>query len=109
MIHTDKKHSVRFAKHLLEAHLNTSEANKIKLEGKSAETLEALFPGTHGDNAHKMYELMALAVEGFVENRKKYYPKDPDYIDNSVTESAGFKTTTDMMEVEYVKLIERYH
>lgn len=34
MIHTDKKHSVRFAKHLLEAHLNTSEATKIKLEGK---------------------------------------------------------------------------
>lgn len=107
MIHTDKKHSVRFAKHLLEAHLNTSEATKIKLEGKSAETLEALFPGTHGDNTFKMYELMALAVEGFVENRKKYYPNDPDYIDDSVKSSPGFKVTTDQMEMEYIKLIEK--
>ena len=107
MQHTDKKNSILFAQNLLEKHLKQPAKKRIKLEGKGAETLEALFPGTRGDNAAKMYELMALAVAGNVEYRKNYFPGDPDYIDDTIKKSDGFKATTAMMEVEYVKLIEQ--
>ena len=107
MIHPDKKNSVRFAKHLLESHLNTPEANRIKLRGKGAQTLEALFPGNRADNAPKMFELMALAMGGFVETRQNQFPQDPDYIDETIKNSAGFKDTMAQLESEYVLLIEQ--
>jgi len=107
MQHTDKKHAVRFAEQLLKSHLNEPEASRIKLQGESSESLEALFLGTHGDNAAKMFELMALAVAGNVESRKNYHPEDPDYIDETVKNSEAFKSTTLMMELEYAKLIEQ--
>jgi len=107
MIHPDKKNSVRFAKHLLEAHLNKPEATRIKLQGKGAQTLEALFPGNRADNAPKMLELMTLAMDGFIDSRKDQFPEDPNYIDETIKNSAGFKETMAQLESEYVLLIEQ--
>ena len=50
MQHTNKEHSIRFAQQLLRSHLNEPETTRIKLLGKGAECIEALFPGTRGDN-----------------------------------------------------------
>ena len=107
MQHTHNKHSIRFAKHLLESHLNEPEHSKIKLEGKGVETLEALFPGTRGDNATDMYELMAHAVASNIEFRNSYFPEDPDYIDEEIKNSDDFKATMANVKSEYIKLLEQ--
>ncbi len=107
MQHTDKKHAKRFAEQLLKSHLNEPEGSRIGLQGNSSESLEALFLGTHGDNAAKMYELMAFAVAGNVESRNNYHPEDPDYINDAVRNSEAYKSTTAIMEIEYFKLIEQ--
>lgn len=107
MQHTDKKSSILFAEQLLEKHLKQPAKARIKLAGKGAETLEALFLGTRGGNADMMYEFMALAIRGNVEYRKSYFPNDPDYIDKKIQNSAGFIETMTLMGIEYVKLVEQ--
>ncbi len=107
MLHTDKKNSIRFAKHLLEAHLNEPEETKIKLEGSGAETIEALFPGTRGDNFKYMQELMQYAIQGNIDSRKNYFPADPDYISKDIQNSPGFIDTLKVMGYEYDKLINQ--
>jgi glutamate/tyrosine decarboxylase-like PLP-dependent enzyme len=107
MQHTIKQHSIRFAEHLLQTHLNEPEATRIKLRGNGAECLEALFPGTRGDNFIYMQELMLLALKGNIDSRKKYFPADPDYIDKTIRESQAFKETMVMMGYEYDKLINQ--
>lgn len=107
MLHTNKKHSIQFAKQLLQAHQNTPEELKIKLQGAGSETLEALFLGTRGDNATILYELLATAIKGNVDYRKKYFPQDPDYIDDCIKETPGFMETMEMMRVEYAKLVKQ--
>lgn len=107
MLHTTKRNSESFAQKLLEAHINEPEHSKIKLEGTGAETLEALFLGTHGGNADFMQALMMLAVKGNVDFRKSYFPNDPDYIDKKIQESPGFINTMAKMSIEYEKLIKQ--
>ena len=107
MYHPHNKHSINFAHNLLEAHLNTPEASKIKLEGTGAETIEALFPGTRGGNFKYMMKLMQCALEGNIESRKNYFPGDPDYIDEAIQSSEGFIQTMKTMGLEYNLLIEQ--
>ncbi len=107
MYHPHNKHSINFAHNLLEAHLNTPEASKIKLEGTAAETIEALFPGTRGGNFKFMMELMQCALEGNIESRKNYFPADPDYIDEAIQSSEGFIQTMKTIGLEYNLLIEQ--
>jgi glutamate/tyrosine decarboxylase-like PLP-dependent enzyme len=107
MLHTDKKHSIQFAKDLLAAHLNEPEKDKIKLEGPGSQTLEALFPGTHGGNFKYMLDMMAMAVEGNVDFRNKYFPNDPDYVNKAIQESTPFKETMASMALEYYLLIKQ--
>jgi glutamate/tyrosine decarboxylase-like PLP-dependent enzyme len=107
MQHTDKKHSIQFAKDLLQAHLNEPEKDKIKLEGPGSQTLEAFFPGTHGGNFKYMLDMMAMAVEGNVHFRNKYFPNDPDYLSPAIQESTAFKETMASMALEYFLLIKQ--
>jgi glutamate/tyrosine decarboxylase-like PLP-dependent enzyme len=107
MQHTDKKHSIQFAKDLLTAHLNEPEKEKIKLEGPGSQTLEAFFPGTHGGNFKYMMDMMAMAVEGNVDFRNKYFPNDPDYLSTAIQESTAFKETMASMALEYYLLIKQ--
>ncbi len=107
MQHTDKKHSIQFAKDLLAAHLNQPEEEKIKLEGPGSQTLEAFFPGTHGGNFKYMMDMMAMAVEGNVNFRNKYFPNDPDYLSTDLQESTAFKETMASMALEYYLLIKQ--
>jgi glutamate/tyrosine decarboxylase-like PLP-dependent enzyme len=107
MQHTDKKHSIQFAKDLLAAHLNEPEKEKIKLEGPGSQTLEAFFPGTHGGNFKYMLDMMAMAVEGNVDFRNKYFPNDPDYLSTAIQESTAFKETMASMALEYYLLIKQ--
>ncbi|MBI1779943.1 MAG: decarboxylase [Sphingobacteriales bacterium] len=107
MLHTDKNHSVQYAEALLKAHLNQPEEEKIKLEAAGSQMFEALFPGTHGGNFKYMYELMAMAVEGNVDFRNKYFPNDPDYVDKNIQESEAFKETMASMTLEYYLLIKQ--
>ncbi len=51
-----KHHAEQFARQLLHAHQNLTEEKQIGLEGSGAETLEALFLGTHGSNAKFLHE-----------------------------------------------------
>ena len=107
MQHTNKEHSIRFAQQLLRSHLNEPETTRIKLLGKGAECIEALFPGTRGDNFVYMQELMLLALQGNIDSRKNYFPADPDYIDKTIRDSQPFKDTMVMMGYEYDKLINQ--
>ncbi|MDQ6764102.1 MAG: pyridoxal-dependent decarboxylase [Bacteroidota bacterium] len=107
MQHPHTHHSIRFAKKLLEAHLAEPEECKIKLEGSGAETIEALFPGTRGDNFVYMQELMQYAIQGNIDSRKNYFPGDPDYIDKTIQQSPAFIDTLKMMGYEYDKLINQ--
>lgn len=107
MLHNDKDSAKRFAQNLLKSHHKQHKSDKIKLDGQSAETLEALFLGTHGGNADKLYELMGLAVAGNTLSRNSYYPQDPDYLDKSVKETPGYGATLDLLESEYGKLIQQ--
>ncbi|MFS8083236.1 MAG: pyridoxal phosphate-dependent decarboxylase family protein, partial [Ginsengibacter sp.] len=107
MLHTVKPHSIRFAKNLMAAHNNEPEETKIKLEGVGAETIEALFPGTRGDNFVYMQDLMQHAIQGNIDSRKNFFPSDPDYIDQSIQNSKEFIDTLKVMGYEYDKLIEQ--
>jgi glutamate/tyrosine decarboxylase-like PLP-dependent enzyme len=107
MQHTDKKHSIQFAKDLLAAHLKQPDETRIKLEGTSSQTLEALFLGTRGGNAKYMLELMAMAMQGNVDFRKNYFPNDPDYLGTAIQQSPGFKETMVVMGIEYERLIKQ--
>ena len=107
MLHTDKKHAVRFAENLLQAHLNEPEETKIKLKGLGAETIEALFAGTRGGNFKYMQELMQYAIQGNIDSRNNYFPDDPDYIDKAIQQSPGFIDTLKVMGYEYDKLINQ--
>jgi glutamate/tyrosine decarboxylase-like PLP-dependent enzyme len=107
MQHTNKAHSLLFAQQLLEAHLNQPEEDRIKLTGIGGETLEALFLGTRGSNAKYMQELMGYAIQGNVNYRKSYFPADPDYLDETIQQSRGFKNTMQLMGYEYDKLIKQ--
>lgn len=107
MQHTDKKHSVHFAEALLKSHLSQPEEKRIKLEGAGGETLEALFLGTRGGNAKYMMELMSFAMQGHVDFRKNYFPNDPDYLNESIQQSKGFKETMLLMGLEYERLIKQ--
>lgn len=107
MLHNDKESAIRFAENLLKTHHNQAESKKIKLEGQSAESLEALFLGTHGGNASEMYELMGLAINGNTEYRNAYYPEDPDYLNASRKSLPEYKATQALLEEEYKKLIKQ--
>jgi glutamate/tyrosine decarboxylase-like PLP-dependent enzyme len=107
MQHTDKKHSIQFAKDLLAAHINEPEKDRIKLKGPGSQTLEALFPGTHGGNFTYMLDMMAMAVEGNVHFRNSYFPNDPDYVNKTIQESTPFKETMASMALEYFLLIKQ--
>ena len=107
MLHTDKKSAVQFAKNLLEAHLSEPKETRIKLEGIGGETIEALFPGTRGDNFKYMLELIQHAVQGNIDSRENYFPGDPDYVDKDVQKSKGFIDTLKVMGYEYDKLIQQ--
>ena len=107
MQHTQKEHSIRFANELLQKHLNEPEETKVKLQGSGGESIEALFPGTRGDNFVYMQELMLLAVQGNIDSRKKFFPSDPDYIDKDIQKSQAFKETMVVMGYEYEKLINQ--
>lgn len=91
----------------MEIHSNMSEESKIKLEGNGAESIEALFPGTRGDNFKYLQELMQLAIEGNIQSRKNYFPGDPDYIDEQIQQSKGFINTMKTMGLEYKMLIKQ--
>lgn len=107
MLHTDKPSSIRFAKKLLQAHLNEPEEARIKLSGQSGEIIEALFPGTRGDNFKYMQEMMHYAIQGNIDSRKNYFPADPDYIDKDIQNSQAFIETLKIMAYEYDKLINQ--
>ncbi len=107
MLHNDKESAIRFAENLLKSQDSLTESKKIKLEGHSAESLQALFLGTHGGNAGKMYELMGLAVAGNTMYRNNYYPQDPDYLDEAVKDTEDYKATLELLETEYGKLVEQ--
>jgi glutamate/tyrosine decarboxylase-like PLP-dependent enzyme len=107
MLHTDKKHSVRFAEKLLQAHLAEPEESKIQLKGAGGQAIEALFPGTRGDNFKFMQELMLNAIQGNIASRKNYFPADPDYVDVAMQQSPDFINTLKLMGYEYEKLIRQ--
>ncbi len=107
MQHYINKHSELFAENLLAAHNSQSTETKIKLEGSGAETIEALFLGTRGGNAKFMLELMGFALQGNIDFRKNYFPEDPDYINEDIQKSQGFKETMLFMGYEYDKLIKQ--
>src|SRR4051812_37697891 len=107
MLHTDKKNSILFAKQLLEAHLNEPEETRIKLRGPGAETIEALFLGSKGENAMILYEIMELAIRGNIEYRKDYFPGDPGYISEETRHSEGYINTMAMIVGEYIKLVDQ--
>lgn len=100
-----KVHAEKFAKKLLHAHLQQPEEKRIKLDGAGAETLEALFLGTHGGNALLLYDLLERALNGHVQFRKNYFPSDPDYLDSTVQTSPGFLNTMQLLITEHDKLI----
>ncbi len=107
MIHSESEKSIQYAKELLQTHLDTPGKERINLHSRDPQTLEALFPGTKGENAPKMLELIKMAVEGFVENRKNFYPGDPGYINDQIQNSEGFKKTMNHLENEYKLLIDQ--
>jgi glutamate/tyrosine decarboxylase-like PLP-dependent enzyme len=107
MNHPDKPHAQEFAKQLLQAHFSQPENERIKLEGPSAETLEALFLGTRGTNAMFMHDLLDRALNGNVQFRKNYFPNDPDYLSPAIQNSPGFLSTMQLMITEYDKLIKQ--
>lgn len=107
MIHTDKAHSIRFSLDLFQNHLHEHENTRAKLQGKSAESLEALFLGTHGSNSFYFEEMLLTALKGNIDFRKNYYKDDPDYIDKSVQDSAEFRATVEMMRREYSILVNK--
>lgn len=107
MLHTDKPSSIRFANHLLKAHLDKAPAARIRLHGSGAESIEALFAGTRGDNFKYMTELMMQAVQAVVDSRKAYFPTDPDYIDETIQDSPEFRNTMALMTQEYNRLTEQ--
>lgn len=107
MLHTDKKHAIEFAHKLLKNHLAQPDEKRIKLKGSGAESIEALFPGTRGDNFIYMQELMLLALQGNIDSRKNYFPNDPDYLDKEIQKSQPFIDTMVMMGLEYDKLINQ--
>ncbi|RMB60521.1 decarboxylase [Dokdonia sinensis] len=107
MLHNDKESAIRFAENLHKKHCNLDHSRKIELDGHSAETLEALFLGTHGGNSSKMYELMGLAIAGNTMYRNNYHPEDPDYLDEAVKATDDYKATLDLLETEYGKLVEQ--
>ncbi|MBS1496293.1 MAG: decarboxylase [Bacteroidetes bacterium] len=108
MQHTDKKHSIHFADALLKAHLNQPDKTRIKLDASAGgQMLEALFFGTHGGNAKYMLELMAMAVQGNVDFRNKYFPGDPDYLNKTIQESPAFKEAMLTMSLQYETLIKQ--
>jgi len=105
MLHTDKKNSILFAQHLLETHLNKPAKTKTKLQGSGGECIEAIFPGTRGDNFVYMQQLIQKALQGNVDYRKNYFPADPDYIDKTIQQSKDFTDTLSFINTEYDKLI----
>jgi glutamate/tyrosine decarboxylase-like PLP-dependent enzyme len=107
MHQVSKHHAEHFARQLLHAHKNLSKEKQIGLDGPGAETLEALFLGTHGGNAKFLQDMLSRALEGHIQFRKNYYPDDPDYIDTTVQNSPGFENTTQMMVNELDKLISQ--
>ncbi|MDQ6904041.1 MAG: pyridoxal-dependent decarboxylase [Bacteroidota bacterium] len=107
MLHTEKPSSIRFAKHLLKAHLNEPEETRIKLSGESGQVIEAFFPGTRGDNFKYMQELLGWAIQGNIDSRKNYFPGDPDYIDKEIQNSEEFIKTLKMMGFQYELLINQ--
>ena len=107
MLHPHKINSIRFAEQLLLTHLAQPEEKKIQLTGDGAECIEALFPGTRGDNFVYMHQMILRAIQGNIQSRKSYFPNDPDYIDTDMQNSPAFKDTVNMMSVEYDKLIEQ--
>lgn len=107
MHHVKKHHAQKFAKQLLQHHLAQPDDKKIKLDGGGAETLQALFLGTHGGNAPIMKGLLELALQGNVVYRKSYFPNDPDYLDEEIQNSLGFAETSELLFLEYLKLIEQ--
>jgi glutamate/tyrosine decarboxylase-like PLP-dependent enzyme len=107
MLHTDKPSSIRFAKQLLEKHLNEPEETRIKLSGESGQIIEAFFPGTRGDNFRYMQELLGWAIQGNIDSRKNYFPADPDYIDKEIQDSEAFIKTLKMMGFQYELLVNQ--
>lgn len=99
--------SKNFSRYLQQAHLNQDKSKRVHLGGETAEKLEALFLGTHGDNHKIVSDLIEKAIQEHVQFRKSYYPDDPDYIDSSVQEQTGFKQTIDRLHCEYEKLLEQ--
>tara|TARA_R110002050_G_scaffold151855_1_gene279067 strand:- start:6335 stop:8587 length:2253 start_codon:yes stop_codon:yes gene_type:complete len=102
-----KHHAEQFARNLLHAHRNLPKEKQIGLAGSGAETLEALFLGTHGGNAKYLHEMLDRALKGNVEFRKNYYPDDPDYVDAAIQSSPEFESTMQMMMDEYDKLVSQ--
>jgi len=107
MLHNEKESALRFAENLLQTHHHLHPSKKIQLGGACAQTLEALFLGTHGTNAAKMYDLMGLAVAGNTEFRNNYYPDDPDYLDSARQSTPEYQATIALLETEYTKLVEQ--
>ncbi len=98
-------HAMKFADKLMESHLSLPADKQVGLGGSSAETLEALFMGTHGSNAMFLTDLVVKAISKNVEFRKNYFPADPDYVDTDVQTSPGFINTLNLMINEYDKLL----
>lgn len=105
MHQVSKHHAEQFARHLLKAHENLPRKKQVGLEGPGAETLEALFLGTHGGNARFLQDMLDQALKGNVQFRNNYFPDDPDYVDSAIQNSPGFKNTMQLMEDEHNKLI----
>jgi len=105
MHQVSKHHAEQFARQLLEAHKNLPQEKQIGLEGSGAETLEALFLGTHGSNAGFLHDMLDRALKGNVQFRNNYFPEDPDYVDSAIQNSPGFKDTMQLMNDEHDKLI----
>lgn len=107
MHQVSKHHAEQFARQLLHSHLNLPEEKQIGLGGPGAETLEALFLGTHGSNAKFLHDMLDRALKGNVQFRENYFPEDPDYIDTAIQNSPGFKSTMQMMINEHDKLVSQ--
>lgn len=99
--------SKNFSRYLQQAHLNQEKSKRIHLEGETAEKLEALFLGTHGDNNEIVSELVEKAIQEHVKFRRSYYPDDPDYIDSSMQKQPEYKQTVERLRFEYGKLLKQ--
>ncbi len=100
-------HARDFSKRLLKAHLSRPHNHRIGLHAEGVKSFEAVFLGTHGINADLFSKLIQKAIDGNVKFRNRYFPGDPDYVDESIRHSTEFIESSQLLECEFEALVEQ--